>query len=181
MALAYIDARTVMDRLDAVCGADGWQCNYTPGMSNSIVCNIAVKIGDEWVWKADGAGATDYEGEKGALSDAFKRAAVKWGIGRYLYELEAPWVEVEAKGKSVFIKQDAINKLDEIYNKHVSRAGWGNPGNVKVYRLLLNIVKTTVTQAADAAQFKEDNAGLIGNLPVKMRNHLMEELDRIGA
>ena len=37
MALAYMDARAVMDRLDGVCGPDGWQCNYTPGVNGSIV------------------------------------------------------------------------------------------------------------------------------------------------
>lgn len=95
MALAYIDARDVMDRLDSVCGADGWQCDY-PHAAGKTVCRIGIKIGDEWIWKANGAGDTDIESEKGALSDAFKRAAVLWGIGRYLYDLEAPWVPCEA-------------------------------------------------------------------------------------
>jgi hypothetical protein len=41
MALAYMDARAVMDRFDAVCGPDGWQCNYT--MSGPVaICNIGV-------------------------------------------------------------------------------------------------------------------------------------------
>jgi hypothetical protein len=38
-----MDARAVMDRLDGVCGPDGWQCNYTPGVNGSIVCNIGVR------------------------------------------------------------------------------------------------------------------------------------------
>src|SRR4051812_8095692 len=86
LPLCYIDARAVMDRLDTTCGPDGWQCNYTPGVNGSIICNIGVKVPDprlinpiEWLWKADGAGATDIEGDKGALSDALKRAAVRWG------------------------------------------------------------------------------------------------------
>src|SRR5690348_457487 len=86
MPLCYIDARTVMDRLDSVMGPDNWQNKYDPG-PNLLVCNLGLKMpGGEWVWKADGAGATDVEGEKGMLSDALKRAAVRWGIGRYLYE-----------------------------------------------------------------------------------------------
>jgi hypothetical protein len=48
-----------------------------------------------WVRKSDGAGETQVEGEKGAISDALKRAAVKWGIGRYLYDLDSPWVPCE--------------------------------------------------------------------------------------
>jgi hypothetical protein len=95
MALAYIDARDVMERLDAVCGPDGWQCDY-PHAAIKTVCRIGIKVGDEWVWKANGAGDSDIEAEKGALSDAFKRAAVLWGIGRYLYDTETPWVPCEA-------------------------------------------------------------------------------------
>ena len=94
LALAYIDARDVMERLDAVCGPDGWQCDY-PHAAAKTVCRIGIKIGDEWVWKSNGAGDSDIEAEKGALSDAFKRAAVLWGIGRYLYAIESPWVPCE--------------------------------------------------------------------------------------
>lgn len=91
MALAYIDARDVMNRLDDVCGIDGWQCKYSHANGKTI-CDIGIRCGNEWIWKADGAGDTDIEAEKGAISDAFKRAAVKWGIGRYLYDLPCPWV-----------------------------------------------------------------------------------------
>lgn len=92
-ALAYLDARDVMNRLDAVVGPAGWQCRYSHA-GTKTVCDIAIRVGDEWVWKADGAGDTDIEAEKGSLSDAFKRSAVRWGIGRYLYDLPSPWVTI---------------------------------------------------------------------------------------
>lgn len=117
MALAFIDARDVMDRLDLVCGPAGWQCRYSHA-NGKTVCDIALKCGDEWIWKADGAGDTDYEAEKGALSDSFKRAAVRWGIGRYLYHLSSPWVEVEARGKSFIIKKGEEPKLRAILSRH---------------------------------------------------------------
>lgn len=110
MALAYIDARDVQDRLDTVCGPDNWQCRYAL-LGATTVCEVGIKVGADWVWKADGAGATDFEGEKGALSDAFKRAAVKWGIGRYLYDVDAPWVAIEGSGKSFKIKSEEMAKL----------------------------------------------------------------------
>lgn len=94
MALAYIDARSVQDRLDSVCGPQNWQTRY-PHAGTKTVCELSIKCGDEWVTKSDGAGDTDFEAEKGALSDAFKRAAVKWGIGRYLYDMPAPWVQID--------------------------------------------------------------------------------------
>lgn len=106
MALAYIDARDVMDRLDQVCGPEGWQRQY-PHANGKTVCAIGIKVGDEWIWKADGAGDSDVEAEKGALSDAFKRAAVSWGIGRYLYDVDSPWVEIEPMGRSFKIAESA--------------------------------------------------------------------------
>src|SRR4051812_47476423 len=70
MALAYIDARDVMERLDEVCGIEGWQCSY-PHANGKTVCSISILTDDDrWVSKADGAGDTDFEAEKGALSDA---------------------------------------------------------------------------------------------------------------
>lgn len=114
--LCYIDARAVMDRLDSVVGFDNWQCNYTPGVAGAI-CNLGIRIAGEWIWKADGAGATDMEAEKGALSDAFKRAAVRFGIARYLYDLKAPWMVLEARGKSAIIPDAAQEELRRIYNK----------------------------------------------------------------
>lgn len=96
MALAYVDARVVMQRLDEVCGPENWQCDY-PHAAQKTVCRIGIRIKDEWVWKANGAGDSDIEAEKGALSDAFKRAAVLWGIGQYLYDIESPWVTLDTR------------------------------------------------------------------------------------
>lgn len=99
LALAYIDARHVMDRLDQVCGPNNWQDRYEVEGSKTI-CYLSIKIADEWTTKSDGAGDTAVEAEKGSISDAFKRAAVKWGIGRYLYAMTTPWVACESyKGK----------------------------------------------------------------------------------
>lgn len=94
MALAYIDARDVMQRLDEECGAGGWQCRYIAMSNGTTCCEIGIRVDGEWIWKSNGAGATDVEAEKGAYSDAFKRAAVLWGIGRYLYDLDSPWVRI---------------------------------------------------------------------------------------
>lgn len=110
IALAYIDARDVMDRLDTVVGPENWECRY-PHAGQKTVCEIGIRCDGNWVYKADGAGDTDTEAEKGALSDAFKRAAVRFGIGRYLYSLDSPWVELEQRGRSYVIKQSELAKL----------------------------------------------------------------------
>lgn len=117
MALAYIDARDVMERFDEACGPAGWQCRYSHAGAKTV-CDIAVKVGDEWIWKADGAGDSDVEAEKGALSDAFKRAAVKWGVGRYLYDLKSPWVEIEQRGRTSIIKDAEYTKLGRLLQAH---------------------------------------------------------------
>jgi Rad52/22 family double-strand break repair protein len=113
MALAYIDARDVMGRLDEVCGPAGWQNRYSHAEGTTI-CEIGILCADTWVWKADGAGDTDVEKEKGALSDAFKRAAVRWGIGRYLYDVDSPWVLLEEKGASRVIAPGEFAKLRRV-------------------------------------------------------------------
>lgn len=110
LALAYLTARHVMERLDEVCGAENWQDRYEFHGARTI-CYLSIRIGDEWVTKADGAGDSDVEAEKGAISDALKRAAVKWGIGRYLYDLGNIWVDLEQAGRSVRIKKDQYRKL----------------------------------------------------------------------
>jgi hypothetical protein len=182
MALAYMDARAVMDRLDGVCGPDGWQCNYTPGVNGSIICNIGVRMpSGEWIWKADGAGATDVEGEKGMLSDAIKRAAVRWGVGRYLYEMKSPWVALEKKGNSYIIPEAERKKLDQVHEDFCASCGWGLRAGRVAYSFANQVVKHFVTSAAEAAELKERNAGMIAQMPVAMRKHLSDTLDRIGA
>jgi hypothetical protein len=120
MALAYIDARDVMERLDAVCGPGGWQRRH-PHVNGTTTCEIGVKVGDEWIWKSDGAGDTDVEAEKGSLSTAFKRAAVNWGIGRYLYDLTSPWVELEQRGRTSVIKDSEYGKLRNLLDQRTAQ------------------------------------------------------------
>lgn len=112
MALAYIDARDVQDRFNEVCGA-AWQNRFSHAGAKTV-CDIGVKIGDEWIWRADGAGDTDMEAEKGSLSDAFKRAAVKWGVGRYLYDSQSPWVKIVKHGNSYAIDESELAKLQKL-------------------------------------------------------------------
>lgn len=114
IALAYLDARDVQDRLDAVCGPENWQVRHPWSVGNKLACEIGVRIDGEWIWKGDGAGESDMEAEKGAFSDSFKRAGVRFGIGRYLYDIDSPWVEIEPMGKSYKIKENEKPKLRQV-------------------------------------------------------------------
>ncbi|MBW3627720.1 MAG: hypothetical protein KY464_00350 [Gemmatimonadetes bacterium] len=87
--LAYQTSRAVMDRFDEVCGVENWANEFRAGPGGGVLCRIGVNIeGAGWVWKEDGAENTNIEAVKGGLSGAMKRAAVQWGVGRYLYGLE---------------------------------------------------------------------------------------------
>lgn len=98
--LAYLTARAVQQRLDDVVGAANWYS--TPAtmlqITPSIVAmqvGIAIRINGEWITKYDVAEPTQVEAVKGGYSGAMKRAGVQWGIGRYLYHLEAAKAEAQ--------------------------------------------------------------------------------------
>lgn len=95
--LAYITARAVHDRLDQVCGPENWRNEFrewSVGEEHGVLCGLSIRVRGEWISKWDGASNTDFEPIKGGLSDAEKRAAVQWGIGRYLYGLGESWAKV---------------------------------------------------------------------------------------
>ena len=87
--LVYITARDAMDRLDDVFGVGGWSDTYE-WLGDRLMCKISCNMnGTGWVTKSDGAEDSTIEAVKGAYSDSFKRACVKWGIARYLYHPHA--------------------------------------------------------------------------------------------
>lgn len=116
--VAYIDARQVMDHLDEVVGPENWQDHYRE-VAGNVYCDLSLRIGDDWVSKSDCGSASQFEAEKGQASDAFKRAAVKWGIGRFLYTLETVKVKsiengTDNYGKPRYVPAD--DKGKRIYN-----------------------------------------------------------------
>lgn len=109
LAAAYVTNRAIMDRLDEVCGPENWKNEFMPGPNGGVVCGLSIRVdrGErgtsggfaEWITKWDGAENTDIEAIKGGLSSAMRRAAVHWGIGRYLYKLPSQWVPVDDNGR----------------------------------------------------------------------------------
>ena len=98
LVLAYVTNRAIQNRLDEVCGLENWKNQFIPGPNGGVLCGISIRINGEWVTKWDGADNTDIESVKGGLSDAMKRSAVQWGIGRYLYNLEATFARIDENG-----------------------------------------------------------------------------------
>lgn len=106
IALAYITNRAMQSRLDEIFGPFGWKNEYREWKGNSQLCGISILFNGEWITKWDGADDSQTEAVKGGLSDAMKRAGYQWGIGRYLYNLENQWVEIEPAGKSYRLKRE---------------------------------------------------------------------------
>lgn len=113
MVLAYVTNRAIMDRLDDVCGAGDWCNEFKDGPNGGLLCGIGIRVEtgitpENWVTKWDGADNTDIEKVKGGLSGAMKRAGVQWGIGRYLYNLEAGFANIHPGGAH----RDSIKNID---------------------------------------------------------------------
>ncbi|HIG73237.1 MAG TPA: DNA repair protein Rad52 [Bacteroidetes bacterium] len=100
LAMAYITARAVQERLDEVFTPGGWKNEFRAGPEGGVICRIYFKNDDgDWVWREDGADNTDVEAVKGGLSNAMKRAGAALGIGRYLYKLPQAWVPLDERGR----------------------------------------------------------------------------------
>lgn len=104
IALAYIDSREVKKRLDEVMGLAGWRDRLIP-VDGGFISEIDLNIDGEWITRSNAAGNTAVEAIKGGASDAFKRAASKWGVGHYLYYLPNQWVPIKPAGKSYALAQ----------------------------------------------------------------------------
>jgi hypothetical protein len=105
LAIAYIDARAIQDRLDTVLGPEGWSDEYQLLPDGSVVCRLTCRFGELTVTKSDVGSPSEQKDEgdrmKAAFSDALKRAAVKFGIGRYLYRLGGTWADYDAQRKQI--------------------------------------------------------------------------------
>jgi len=105
LAMAYIDARLIQDRLDEVLGVENWQDQYDILTDGSVMCRLRIRLGGRWITKSDVGSPSEQPDSgdrlKAAFSDALKRAAVKFGIGRYLYRLPAQWVDYDPVKKQL--------------------------------------------------------------------------------
>jgi hypothetical protein len=126
--LLYANARTVMDRLDKEYTQKGWQSSFA-GVNGVLYCTISVwdKEKKQWVSKSNAGEKSNISAEKGEASDAFKRAATMWGIGRELYTAPFIWIKlnpdetVSRKGKLVLTNNAhfSVKKLEYDENNQI--------------------------------------------------------------
>lgn len=121
IAVPYVTNRAIQARLDEVVGPANWYNDFKPWHSaskkESQLCGISIYFEErgQFITKWDGAEDSDIEPVKGGLSDSMKRAAVQWGIGRTLYNMDTVFVNVEKQGRSWVIRKDERGKLDKAY------------------------------------------------------------------
>ena len=97
ICVAYVDAREVQKKLDEVCGIANWQSRHKE-VKGLLFCEIGILVEDKWIWKSDVGTESNIEKAKGESSDSFKRAAVMWGIGRFLYDMKPFKMEAKKHG-----------------------------------------------------------------------------------
>ena len=110
----YADPRAYTDRLNALVSPQGWTRNYETVTMNNITrtkrnaeivtgkilvtCKVTIDdlgthsgTGEEW--------ADEDNAMTSAEAQAFKRACSCFGLGRYFYDFDAPWVDIDDKGR----------------------------------------------------------------------------------
>ncbi len=113
IVVPYITNRCVMQRFDEQFGWSNWQ-NEIKEIDGGFLCTITVTLqGGQVVKKTDGASRTDIEPVKGGISDAMKRCAVQFGLGRTLYDFPRVFVQTTDK----YIPDWAQTLLDKLVEK----------------------------------------------------------------
>ena len=143
VVLLYKTARVDMAILDKVYGCNGWQTDYKE-IKGNLYCGIAIKNGDEWVWKWDCGieSREDSEGnqKKGEASDAFKRAGFKVGIGRELYTAPFIFLQIPVKdsGRKTQNGKPIYELADRFAYFSVSKIGYDKDNNITILEIINN-------------------------------------------
>lgn len=135
--LSYITARSAMNRLDDVLGPESWSDDYFE-VCDVLFCRITITLPDgTTVSKSDAGGfkemkeggKTDQENtDKTGPSDAFKRAAAKFGVARYLYKDGIPRYETTPIPAPVVANN----------NSGFGRGSYASPEQTDVFRQALS-------------------------------------------
>lgn len=96
-ALAYVEARDYEDRLNELLGGD-WSVTFKPWGDTRLICELTVQ-------NVTRSSTGEFEDDKKnaiaegtvAEAQAFKRACVKFGLGRYLYDIPVQWVDYDSE------------------------------------------------------------------------------------
>ncbi len=140
----YADPRAYADRLNALFTAQGWTRKYQiETMSNItrmkkgesissgkilVTCTVTI-IG---LWSHSGTGeewADDENGMTSADAQAFKRACSCFGLGRYFYEFQGSWVDLDQNQQPKRIPALPAWAIPENWRKGIRPPGRNGNGN----------------------------------------------------
>lgn len=119
--LLYQDSRCAANILDETVGQGNWSNNYVR-QGNTLCCSIGIYIKEHnaFVYKADAGTESNFEAVKGEYSDAFKRAAAKWGIGRELYSAPKIIVPCDNEYEQFSVDEISYDNKDRITDLTIS-------------------------------------------------------------
>ncbi len=198
--IAYVTNRAIQQRLDDVVGMMNWKNEFLPlpnSVGNGAMCGISIKFGDEWITKFDGADNTNIESTKGGLSGSMKRAAVQWGIGRYLYEVKAHYAECIDEQTYRSLKRHERDAYEKAKTKIGKVFYWKAPPlntkylpkkhlGIETYKTIKKLIKETGSKEDDICSkygvddLKDlyvDEAGDLTTKLLKIKNRQQEERD----
>ena len=160
LALPYVQARAIQNRLDEVVGFNNWQVSYRE-INGRFICSLSLCIDGIWITKEDGAGMTNFESIKGGISNAFKRVAASgFGIRRYLYEFKKSWYPVKLQGKSyTFTIEPKLVAKGEVEDANEEKST-----NMLTKRIILNFGK-----------YKGDDLETVHDKDPKYINYLLDK------
>ena len=181
--VGYIDGRTCMKLLDE---KGDWSVKHEPIVADGKLIGVQATIIIDDVARSDVGVPSNQDPVKGAYSDALKRAAVHFGIGRELYELPQVYAGYDPEAKAP-TQKPRFN--EETGRWEIDAPGWvwypeeePNPG--ESLQDQLNAIKAVLASRPDlrdaSAKFVKDN-NLDKNKAEDMKklaDHLTEEASR---
>lgn len=182
--VAYIDARDVMSILDEIMSPENWQSDYKE-IKGNLYAGVGLRINDEWIWKWDCGTESNSEKEKGEASDAFKRAAVKWGIGRFLYDIPIQFVktnEIKNDKNFPYPIDDKGNKIRDLslhLNKNAKITNI-KPRNHKIAQDINNIINLieSCETLDELREIRQENI-LIESVNIEYKNALIKKYNEL--
>ena len=96
-ALPYAEPRIYEDRLNQICPGL-WSVSFRPWGESRIICDLTI---GELTRSSTGEENEGFAPGTAAEAQAFKRACVKFGLGRYLYDIPIHWVPYDEKSRKL--------------------------------------------------------------------------------
>ena len=151
--VAYIDSRNASDQLNEY-AIYGWSDEYYEVAGNTY-CKVGIVMPDGTTqWRSDCGVESNQDAEKGQASDAFKRACVKWGIGRFLYNLDIEYVnanEVKTQSNWPYAVDEQGKRIWDM-TEYINNRKMGGVKPAPIANSTAPITQVTTTESKPALQ-----------------------------